>query len=132
MTSSTEIIEVSLDQLPDGQEVLAILQQENCSLHIGLTFALGYYRQDKGKDFLKILESVKTDEMRCLDTLAAYYVKRNHREKAKDKKREYFTPATLLYMHVDKILVYDLNHLLHRAYICLLEEDKMDQAEQQT
>ncbi|CAF4045060.1 unnamed protein product [Rotaria sp. Silwood1] len=61
MTSSTEIIEVSLDQLPDGQEVLAILQQENCSLHIGLTFALGYYRQDKGKDFLKILESVSNE-----------------------------------------------------------------------
>ncbi|CAF5065669.1 unnamed protein product, partial [Rotaria sp. Silwood1] len=37
--------------------------------------------------------------MRCLDTLAAYYVKRNHHEKAKDKKREYFTPSTLLYMH---------------------------------
>ncbi|CAF5013857.1 unnamed protein product [Rotaria sp. Silwood1] len=55
--------------------------------------------------------------MRCLDTLAAYYVKRNHCEKAKDKKREYFTPSTLLYMLVDKILVYDLNHLLHRAYI---------------
>lgn len=69
--------------------------------------------------------------MRCLDTLAAYYVKRGHREKAKDKKREYFTQATLLYTHADKILMYDLNHLLGRAYICLLEGDKMDQAEQQ-
>ncbi|CAF5122577.1 unnamed protein product, partial [Rotaria sp. Silwood1] len=66
------------------------------------------------------------------DTLAAYYVKRNHSEKAKDKKREYFTPSTLLYMHVDKIFVYDLNHLLHRAHFYLLKEDKMDQAEQQT
>ncbi len=69
--------------------------------------------------------------MRCLDTLAAYYVKRGHREKVKDKKREYFTQATLLYTHADKILMYDLNHLLGRAYICLLEGDKMDQAEQQ-
>ncbi|UJR10596.1 hypothetical protein I4U23_014793 [Adineta vaga] len=147
--SGDEVIEVSLDQLPDGQEVLAILQQENCPLHIWVTLALEYYRQDKEKDFVEILKSAcneinnqrqqqttghraqETDQMRCLDTLAAYYVKRGHREKAKEKKREYFTQATLLYTHADKILMYDLNHLLGRAYICLLEGDKMDQAEQQ-
>ncbi|CAF2780986.1 unnamed protein product [Rotaria sp. Silwood2] len=147
--SGDEVIEVSLDQLPDGQGVLAILQQENCPLHIWVTLALEYYRQDKEKDFVEILKSAcneinnqrqqqtsgqraqETDQMRCLDTLAAYYVKRGHREKAKEKKREYFTQATLLYTHADKILMYDLNHLLGRAYICLLEGDKMDQAEQQ-
>ncbi|CAF1180570.1 unnamed protein product [Rotaria sordida] len=147
--SGDEVIEVSLDQLPDGQEVLAILQQENCPLHIWVTLALEYYRQDKAKDFVEILKSAcneinnqrqqqtsgqraqETDQMRCLDTLAAYYVKLGHREKAKEKKREYFTQATLLYTHADKILMYDLNHLLGRAYICLLEGDKMDQAEQQ-
>lgn len=109
-----------------------------------------YYRQDKEKDFVEVLKAAcnrinnqrqqqlttgqraqENDQMRCLDTLAAYYVKRGHREKAKDKKREYFTQATLLYTHADKILMYDLNHLLGRAYICLLEGDKMDQAEQQ-
>jgi RNA polymerase-associated protein CTR9 len=112
---------------------------------------LEYYCQNKEKDFVEILKSAcneinnqrqqvhqtsaqraqETDQMRCLDTLAAYYVKRGHREKAKDKKREYFTQATLLYTHADKILMYDLNHLLGRAYICLLEGDKMEQAEQQ-
>lgn len=110
-----------------------------------------YYRQDKEKDFVEILKSACTevnnqrqqaqlttshraqeiDQMRCLDTLAAYNVKRGHREKVKEKKREYFTQATLLYTHADKILMYDLNHLLGRAYICLLEGDKMEQAEQQ-
>ncbi|CAF4099152.1 unnamed protein product [Rotaria magnacalcarata] len=147
--SGDEVIEVSLDQLSDGQEVLAILQQENCPLHIWVTLALEYYRQDKEKDFVEILKSAcneinnqrqqqttgqraqEADQMRCLDTLAAYYVKRGHREKAKEKKREYFTQATLLYTHADKILMYDLNHLLGRAYICLLEGDKMDPAEQQ-
>lgn len=110
-----------------------------------------YYRQGKDKDFVEILKSAcneinnqrqqghhtstqraqENDQMRCLDTLAAYYVRRGHREKAKDKKREHFTQATLLYTHADKILMYDLNHLLGRAYICLLEGDKMEQAEQQ-
>ncbi len=31
----------------------------------------------------------------------------------------------------DKIIMYDPNHLLGRAYFCLLEGDKMDQAEAQ-
>lgn len=116
-----------------------------------ISIQLEYYRQGKEKDFVEILKSAcneinnqrqqvhqtttqrtqETDQMRCLDTLAAYYVKRGHREKTKEKKREFFTQATLLYTHADKILMYDLNHLLGRAYICLLEGDKMEQAEQQ-
>lgn len=114
-------------------------------------FQLEYYRQNKEKDFVDILTSAcneinnqrkqgnqttaqraqETDQMRCLDTLAAYYVRRGHREKTKEKKRDYFTQATLLYTHADKIFMYDHNHLLGRAYICLLEGDKMEQAEQQ-
>lgn len=39
--------------------------------------------------------------------------------------------ATLLYTTADKIVMYDPNHLLGRAYFCLLEGDKMDQAEAQ-
>ena len=38
-----------------------------------------------------------------------------------------FTKATLLYTTADKIIMYDQNHLLGRAYFCLLEGDKMDQ-----
>ena len=49
----------------------------------------------------------------------------------RDKKRELFTKATLLYTTADKILMYEPNHLLGRAYFCLLEGDKMDQADQQ-
>ena len=69
--------------------------------------------------------------MRAYDTLAAYYVQEANKEKNKDKKRELFTKATLLYTTADKIIMYDLNHLLGRAYFCLLEGDKMDQADQQ-
>ena len=42
-----------------------------------------------------------------------------------------FTQATFLYTTADKIIMYDPNHLLGRAYFCLLEGDKMDQAEPQ-
>ena len=76
-------------------------------------------------------EGYDRDQMRAYDTLAAYYVQEANKEKNKDKKRELFTKATLLYTTADKIIMYDLNHLLGRAYFCLLEGDKMDQADQQ-
>ena len=42
-----------------------------------------------------------------------------------------FPQATFLYTTADKIIMYDINHLLGRAYFCLLEGDKMDQADAQ-
>lgn len=45
--------------------------------------------------------------MRALDMLAAYYVQEANREKNKDKKRDLFTKATLLYTTADKIIMYD-------------------------
>jgi len=87
------------------------------SLITGL-FQIEYFKQNKEEDFVKILEASRTDafikydgaekdQMRSLDTLAAYYVKRAHAEKNKDKKRELFTQATLLYTTADKIIMYD-------------------------
>lgn len=82
-----------------------------------------YYKQDQIEDFLKILEASRIDanidyrdyekdQMRALDMLAAYYVKEANREKNKDKKRELFTKATLLYTTADKIIMYDQVSLL--------------------
>lgn len=79
---------------------------------------LEYYKQGKIDDFIKILEASRTDanvdyrdyekdQMRALDMLAAYYVQEANREKNKDKKRELFTKATLLYTTADKIIMYD-------------------------
>lgn len=77
-----------------------------------------YYKQGKEEDFAKILEASKQDanynysdfeqdQMKALDTLAAYYVLKAHAEKSKDRKRELFTKATLLYTTADKIIMYD-------------------------
>lgn len=105
-------------------------------------FQLEYYKQGKIEDFIKILEASRSeaninyrdyekDQMRALDMLAAYYVQKANKEKGKDKRRELFQKATLLYTTADKIIMYDQNHLLGRAYFCLLEGDKMDQADAQ-
>ncbi|XP_044259150.1 RNA polymerase-associated protein CTR9 homolog [Tribolium madens] len=142
LRDTDEVIELDSDQLPDGDEVLGILRQENTQLFIWVNLALEYYKQGKIDDFIKILEASRTDanvdyrdyekdQMRALDMLAAYYVQEANREKNKDKKRELFTKATLLYTTADKIIMYDQNHLLGRAYFCLLEGDKMEQADAQ-
>lgn len=83
-----------------------------------MIFQLEYYKQQKIADFIKILESSRIDanidyrdyekdQMRALDMLAAYYVQEANKEKNKDKKRDLFTKATLLYTTADKIIMYD-------------------------
>jgi len=137
-----EVIELDAAQLPEGEEVLTILRQEEAPLHLWVGVAVQYHKQNNTGDFVKILEASRTeaslnyrdfqqDQMRALDTLAAHYVRQANHEKNKDRKKELFTKATLLYTTADKIIMYDQNHLLGRAYFCLLEGDKMDQADAQ-
>ncbi|KAG8230222.1 hypothetical protein J437_LFUL010850 [Ladona fulva] len=189
LRDTDEVIELYFDQLPEGEEVLGILRQEHAQLHIWVNLALEYYRQGKVEEFILILEASRTeadtsyrdsekDQMRALDALAAYFVQKANKEKNKDRKRELFTKATVLYTTADKIIMYDQiyegsdwfkealtfnkehpnawsllgnlhlakmewgpgqkkfelilkNHLLCRAYFCLLEGDKMEQADAQ-
>lgn len=90
-------------------------------------FQLEYYKQQKIEDFIKILESSRIDanidyrdyekdQMRALDMLAAYYVQEANKEKNKDKKRDLFTKATLLYTTADKIIMYDQVNII----VCVL------------
>ncbi|XP_050574045.1 RNA polymerase-associated protein CTR9 homolog isoform X12 [Bombus affinis] len=63
--------------------------------------------------------------------LAACYMQEANREKNKVKKRHLFTKAAQLHTNADEIIMYDQNHILGRAYLCLLERDKMNQADNQ-
>lgn len=77
-----------------------------------------YYKQKKVDDFVKVLDTARTDanvsykdcekdQMRALDTLAAYYVQLANQEKNKDKKKELFQKVTHLFTTADKIIMYD-------------------------
>lgn len=77
-----------------------------------------YHKQGKIDDFIKILESSRSDanidyrdfekdQMQALDMLAAYYVQQANHEKNKDKKRDLFAKANDLYTTADKIIMYD-------------------------
>src|SRR6218665_1262973 len=83
--SQDEFIELDLRTLPDGREVLQILQSEKPPLNVWIPLALTYYKQKKEDVFLEILECSRNDaalnykdfekdQMKALDTLAAYYV----------------------------------------------------------
>lgn len=61
LKDSDEVIELSLDQLPDGEEVLSILIQENCPLHVWIKLAIAYYKQAKINDFVQILETSRNN-----------------------------------------------------------------------
>uniref|UniRef100_A0A183D8D8 Adenylate/guanylate cyclase domain-containing protein n=1 Tax=Gongylonema pulchrum TaxID=637853 RepID=A0A183D8D8_9BILA len=75
-----------LENLPeDGEEVIAILSHEQARLHFWIDVALAYHRLGNEADFVRILETCGAnaclqypeylqDQMRALDTLAAYYV----------------------------------------------------------
>ena len=140
--SADEVIELDLENLPVLEEVLQILQSESAPLNVWIQLALAYYKQKKEREFVKLLESSRTDaslkykdyerdQMKALDTLAAYYVTKANKEKNRDKKRELFTSATVLYTNADKIVMYDPNHLVGRAHFCLAEAEKVDQADAQ-
>lgn len=45
--------------------------------------------------------------MRVFDILVVYYVQKGYKEKNKDKKRELFIQVILLYIIVDRIIMYD-------------------------
>ena len=41
-----QVIEIPFSELPEGEEVLTILGQEQAPLHLWVTLAVEYYRQD--------------------------------------------------------------------------------------
>ena len=142
LRDTDEVIELDLEQLPEGEEILGILRTENVPLHIWLTLAKHYYKQEKMHDFVLLLENChkdaatdyreqEKDKMLALDTLAAHYVSLGRKEKNKEARKKHFGKATSLYTQADKIIMYDQNHLVGRAHFCLLEGDKTDQADAQ-
>lgn len=89
------------------------------------------------KDDCLSYPDIEKDEMRTLDTLAAYYVMQARSERNSDAKRDLFQKATKLYTLADKAMSRAMddpqlyaNHLLGRALFCMMsgEANKVGQA----
>ncbi|EFJ08114.1 hypothetical protein SELMODRAFT_161156, partial [Selaginella moellendorffii] len=112
--NSQEEVRVGLDQLPrDPADIVDILKAEQAPLHLWLTFAREYFKQDKVKEFLQILEEgsspeideyysdVKYDRIAILNALGAYYTNLG---KIEFKQRdEHFIRATHYYNKATRI-----------------------------
>ncbi|XP_029341274.1 RNA polymerase-associated protein CTR9 homolog [Acyrthosiphon pisum] len=142
LKDSDEVIEIQVDKLPEYNEVLSILKSENSNLHIWVNLALEYYKRGNSDALVTLLDSSlrnanfeykdsDKDQMRALDMLGAHYVQIANRERNKDKRCALFTMATKFYTTADKIIMYDTDHLLGRAFFCLLEGNKIEQADAQ-
>ncbi|KAF8567774.1 hypothetical protein P879_07001 [Paragonimus westermani] len=137
-----EVIELDTDQLPDGEEVLNILNQEKAPLQIWITVAIAYYKKKLYDDFEKVLEEAyrnaadlqpyhESDLVRLLDMLANYYGRKAYKEKTKDKKNQLIAHATRLFTSADRIDMYDQKHLLGRAFFFIYEGENWSQADSQ-
>jgi len=139
-TPSGEEIAMGLSELPDVKEMLELLIEERVPLIYWTKVARGYYIVGRYDDFVFLLENatektandgVNKDRLRCMDMLAAYYVRIGMKTKDDQKKRMYFGKATILYTTADKLMMYDSDHLIGRAYFCLVESQKWEQAKTQ-
>ncbi|GAA52741.1 RNA polymerase-associated protein CTR9 homolog [Clonorchis sinensis] len=137
-----EVIELDTDQLPDGEEVLNILNQEKAPLPIWINVAVAYYKKRLYDDFEKVLEEAyrnaadlqpyqEGDLVRLLDMLANYYGRKAYKEKTKEKKNQLIAHATRLFTSADRIDMYDQKHLLGRAFFFIYEGENWSQADSQ-
>ncbi|VVC34791.1 Tetratricopeptide repeat,Tetratricopeptide repeat-containing domain,Sel1-like [Cinara cedri] len=128
--------------MPEYEEVLCILKSEKSNLNLWVDLALAYYKNGNPNALIRLLEMSRSnasleykdsdkDQMRALDMLGTYYVQTATQEKDKGKRRELHIKATHLYSTADKIMMYDTNHVLCRAFFCLAEGNKIEQADAQ-
>ena len=95
----SEVIEIEFAQLPSADDMQQVLTAESAQLGIWVTLAVEYYRQGKESEFVAILDRSRAeanldydrseeDQMRQLDSLAAYYVQQANREKKSERNKK--------------------------------------------
>uniref|UniRef100_A0A5S6QAZ3 TPR_REGION domain-containing protein n=1 Tax=Trichuris muris TaxID=70415 RepID=A0A5S6QAZ3_TRIMR len=139
-----EVIEINFGHLPALHDVKMILLSEKTRLKDWIHVAIEYYKCKRTEEFIHLLEcssreanldyaDSSKDQLRALDTLAAYYLMMAQKQTKPDSRSEYLSKATMLYSTADNIHMFEDYHLLGRAYFCLLEgtTQKVEQADAQ-
>lgn len=137
-----EVIELDINSLPDGEEVVGILTQEVAPLSVWINIAIAYYKKKNYDDFEKVLEEAKQnvtsltpyhedDFLQLLDMLANYCGKKASKESNKEKRAQLIARAATLFTSADRIAMYDQKHLLGRAFYFIYEGEKWSHADSQ-
>ncbi|XP_025412562.1 RNA polymerase-associated protein CTR9 homolog isoform X2 [Sipha flava] len=67
--------------------------------------------------------------IRGTDMLAAHLMEKAIREKSKCERQKLFEDIEFLYLNANKIVMNHMNHLLGRAFVCLLDNETMSAAD---
>ncbi|XP_055351181.1 RNA polymerase-associated protein CTR9 homolog [Paramacrobiotus metropolitanus] len=134
------------EDVTSPEEVFEMLKSEKPPARIWNLLALHYLVHQREDVFCQILEQANQNFMYqmqhkdsqedlidmafCLDLLANYYALKSTKETG-DRKKELMSKATVLYTHVDRMAIYNQYHLVGRAYFCVLDPEKMEQAKTQ-
>lgn len=152
--SRDELLEIEVANLPEPQEAIGILTDQDCNIDLWIQMAIEYYRQgredvfellldtclsrwdqDRVKSNLKVYPDGDKDRIRALDLLGIFYVRKAHGSKNRERRRDYLVRAAQKFTEVDKSEFMTISkhgpeyqfHLLGRAYCCLIE-GRNDQA----
>lgn len=152
-----EVLEIEVSDLPEPQETIGILQDQDCKINLWIQIAIEYYRQGKEDAFELLLNTCLSrwdqdrvrsyqqtypdgdkDRIRALDLLAIFYVRKGYSSKNREPRRGFFARAAQKFTEVDKSEFINISkhgpeyqfHLLGRAYCCLIE-GRNDQADTQ-
>lgn len=150
-----EVLELEVANLPDKNETLGILKEQDCKIDLWIQLAIEYYKQGKDDVFEFLLNECLNiwDQGRCklssatypdcdkhrikaLDLLAIFYARKSYATNNREKRRDYFIKAAQKFTEVDKSELMNISkhgfeyqfHLIGRAYCCLIE-GRADQAD---
>eukprot|EP00123_Amoebidium_parasiticum_P014534 comp22541_c1_seq1/m.34251 comp22541_c1_seq1/g.34251 ORF comp22541_c1_seq1/g.34251 comp22541_c1_seq1/m.34251 type:complete len:1057 (-) comp22541_c1_seq1:62-3232(-) len=134
-TNEDEVIEIQLNNLPEVDEILSVLENEKSHLNIWMTLAVHYYRQGRPDDLMAILkkateqgkerdyEGTSKERIACLNALAAYYCMKAEKEKDKRVADELLQNAILNFNRSDNIDLKEVSTWLGKGVLHLLKGD---------
>jgi RNA polymerase-associated protein CTR9 len=141
-----EVIEVTLDEIPEAEEILSILRDEEPGFDIWYVFALEYYRKGSYEGFEKIIQEllqrllpsvnkrngdrkdkeVKELEKLCINVLnsqTAYYLNQIQEEKDNNKKNILFGKVIWNLNEADKIDPHQKNLWIMKGYNYFIRQE---------
>eukprot|EP00761_Pharyngomonas_kirbyi_P013287 gb/GECH01013314.1/.p1 GENE.gb/GECH01013314.1/~~gb/GECH01013314.1/.p1 ORF type:complete len:989 (+),score=344.47 gb/GECH01013314.1/:1-2967(+) len=147
LSGKDEVVEIPLDDLPDDEhDIIDLLKDEMAALHIWRNVAIGYYRQQKFKQFASILneaerfeppapteserQSIRDGRVKVLNTLIAYNIQLANNESGESQKHELFNTATQYLNKAGRLNPMDNSIFVIRG-VLFLHQGTLEKAENQ-